>query len=196
MEHHYFGFIWEGGKCPYPWDLLCLKHLTIHIKHTSALQAESHRSKLTARFPVYTGGCPILCRDSTGLTVFCCLGLLGWFGGRTGQDKILHVLSLLFPGDLQNSHHVPLLNAVWGLQELAMWKKVIILCPRGRRSTGELESTAGWGQQQFIGLENYVGFTFYTPVNSDFHEVGGVATATVVSHHFCCLCHRDRLILS
>lgn len=113
-----------------------------------------------------------------------------------GQDKILHVLSLLFPGHLQNSHRVPLLNAVWALQELAMWKNVIILCPHGRRSTGELESTAGWGQQQFIGLENYVGFTFYTPVNSDFHEVGGVATATVVSHHFCCLCHRDHLILS
>lgn len=75
-------------------------------------------------------------------------------------------------------------------------EKVIILCQHGRRSTGQLESTAGWGQQQFIGLENYVGFTFYTPVNSDFHEVGGVATATVVSHHFCCLCHKDHLILS
>lgn len=91
MEHHCSGFIWEEGKCSYPWDLLCLNHLTIHIKHTSALQAESHRSKLTAWFPFYTGGHSILCRDSTGLTVFCCPGLLRGFAGRTGQDKILHL---------------------------------------------------------------------------------------------------------
>lgn len=96
---------------------------------------------------------------------------------------------------LRNSHSAPLLSTGFVLQQLAMHRKVY-LCPSERRNTGELESTANWGQQQFLGLQNYVGFTFYTPVNSDFHAVGGVATATVVSHHFCCLCHRDHLILS
>lgn len=73
------------------------------------------------------------------------------------------------------------------------------LCPRSwPKESRALES---WKALQAegsnnSGLENYVGFTFSTPVNSDFHEVGGVATATVVSHHLCCLCHRDHLILS
>lgn len=80
------GLFGRGRKCPYPWDLLCLKHLTIHIKHTSALRAEFHGSKVTAWLPFYPGGHPFFCRDSTGLTAFCCLGLLGWFGGRTGQN--------------------------------------------------------------------------------------------------------------
>lgn len=193
MEHHYFGFIWEGGKCPYPWDLLCLNYLTIHIKHTRALQAESHRSKLCLTCSTLVV-IPFSVETAQALQYSVVRGF--WEDLGRGQGRTKSFIPLLFPGHLQNSHRVPLLNAGWDLQELAMWKKVIILCPHGRRSTGELESTAGWGQQQFIGLENYVGFTFYTPVNSDFHEVGGVATATVVSHHFCCLYHRDHLILS
>lgn len=75
-----------------------------------------------------------------------------------------------------------------------MWKKVIILWKEKHWRAGKhckLRAAAIHRLGKLCG----VGFTFYTPVNSDFHEVGGVATATVVSHHFCCLCHRDHLIL-
>lgn len=188
------------------------KILTIYIKCNSALlKADSHRSKLTGlasflqqrssrslyRIPV---------RQHIPYSILLSKAFERIWGGGQDMTQSFVLFSSYSPGHLQaktlqaslplqNSHYVPLLNTGSGLQELAVQKKVY-LCPNGRRNTGELESTASWGQQQFIGLENYVGFTFYTLVNSDFHEVGGVATATVISHHFCCLCQRDHLILS
>lgn len=114
----------------------------------------------------------------------------GIFGGAS----IPHVLLLYSQWVTHMQSHCGLQHAA--LPSLGSAMQKVHLCPSEKRNTGELEGTASWGQKRFIGLENYVGFTFYTPVNSDFHEVGGVATATVISHHFYCLCQGDHLILS